>query len=235
MQAVFLDDEQQVNAFVETVSKARLSRYLQQSGGDIRQALRLYHWNSQLSQALYLPLQSWEISLRNKLNAFFIFKYSARWPYDSRAKRNFIGGDRAKLDEAIKRQEDASGGTATTDEIVADLSAGFWVSQLGASYAAQYGWKHNIKWRVFPNDHSIDRDAADAICTDLLDLRNRVAHHEPILHLPLDLLRADLDKVLKGMCTATAAYMASACSFSDIWNNPPSKHPLLGEIEAKKA
>src|SRR5436305_37393 len=121
MQAIFLEDEQQVKAFVETISKPRLSRYLQESSGDVRHALLLYHWNSQLSQALYLPLQSWEISLRNKMNAFFVFKYTnPKWPFDARARKNLSGGDRAKLLDAIARLQDSLGFQPSTDQVVAD-------------------------------------------------------------------------------------------------------------------
>lgn len=203
---------------------------MRHSNGDERKALMLYHWNSQLSQTLYLPLQSWEIVLRNKINNFFIYKYNSKWPSDSRAIRNFNRNDRRRLEETVERlTRDMAPATPTTDQIVADLSAGFWVSQFGSDYRAHYGWNNNIKFRVFVNDHAITREIADEKCNALLDLRNRMAHHEPIFHLPLDLLRRDLDDLLNGMCGPTAAYMASACSFKTVWNAKPGEQMVLGE------
>ena len=67
---------------------------------------------------------------------------------------------------------------------------------------------------------------------DLLELRNRVAHHEPIFHLPLDEWRKDLDYILNGLCGSTSNYMSSACIFSDIWNNKPGDQKLIGETKA---
>ena len=67
------------------------------------------------------------------------------------------------------------------------------------------------------------------MCNGLLDLRNRVAHHEPIFHLPLDLMRKNLERLLNGMCGATANYMSSACSFSAIWNAKPGDQLVLGQ------
>jgi hypothetical protein len=223
MQAVFLDDDDKVRAFIAAVSKPRLTRYLQATQGNEREALRLYHWNSQLSQALYLPLQSWEIVLRNKINDFFTFKYrTPKWHDSPQAIRNFNGNDRRRLDDTVKRLvRDMAPNAPTNDQIVADLSAGFWVSQFGSDYAAQYGWKNNLKFRIFTNDHSIGREYADDACNNLLVLRNRVAHHEPIYHLDLAALRTALDVLLVGMCGATANYMASACSFESIWNARP--------------
>jgi hypothetical protein len=231
VQAVFLENEDSVNSFATSISRPRLTKYLQESDSNLRRALQLYHWNLQLSQSLYLPLQSWEIVLRNKLNDFFIYKYGGvGWPTDQRALRNFAGNDRRRLDETVNRlSQSANSNTPTTDQIVADLSAGFWVSQFGARYAAHYGWRNNLKFRIFTNDHSIDRDEAYEICSNLLELRNRVAHHEPIFHLPLDVWRSDLNRILNGMCASTANYMASACSFTDIWNAPPGQQILLGE------
>tara|TARA_R110002124_G_scaffold285909_1_gene465326 strand:+ start:593 stop:1294 length:702 start_codon:yes stop_codon:yes gene_type:complete len=233
VQAIFLEDEDRVNAFINSVSKPRLSKYLQESGGKNALALQLYHWNAKLSQSLYLPLQSWEIVLRNRMNEFFIYKYNDKWPTNAQANRNFAGNDRNRLSETINRLTRAAGTQPTTDQIVADLSAGFWVSQFGRNYEAQYGWRNNLKYRIFVNDHSIDRQTADEICNDLLDLRNRVAHHEPIFHLPLDNWRSDLDFILRAMCPSTADYMASACSFKDVWNEKPGIQILLGEVPAE--
>ncbi|WP_155263663.1 Abi family protein [Sphingomonas segetis] len=224
MQALFESGEQSINAFVATISKPRLSKYLQESKGDLKVALLLYHWNSQLSQALYLPLQSWEIALRNKLNEFFCYKYNQNWPYEQRARRNLNHKDLKRLTDTIARQTlQRNGAQPTTNQVVADLSAGFWVSQLGAGYAIPYGWHGpNLKFRIFPNDHDLTRQDAADMCDGLLDLRNRVAHHEPIFHLSLEDLRADLDDVLNGLCASTSAYMKSACSFSQVWAGKPA-------------
>ena len=222
MQALFESGEESINAFVATISKPRLSKYLQETGGDLKPALLLYHWNSQLSQALYLPLQSWEIALRNKLNDFFCYKYGSNWPYEQRALRNLNRKDLQRLQDPIARQTVHRKGTQpSTNQVVADLSAGFWVSQLGSGYSVPYGWHHNLKFRIFTNDQTLTREDAADMCDDLLDLRNRVAHHEPIFHLALDELREDLDDVLNALCASTSAYMKSACSFSQVWAAKP--------------
>ena len=222
MQAVFLDDEQKVKAFIETVSKPRLSKYLQQTDGNDREALLLYHWNSQLSQALYLPLQSWEISLRNKMNTFLSWKYGSKWPHDQRALRVLTKSETDKLSKTIHYQTQNRKSPPTTDQIVAGLSVGFWVSLLSKSYDIPFAWRYNLSSRVFKNDATLTRADAWARCDRLLDLRNRVAHHEPIFHLPLLDRRVDLESMLNGLCAGTQAYMASACSFADIWAARPA-------------
>ncbi len=231
MQDIVLASEQDVKALVSSISKPRLTKYLQAERGDERRALSLYHWNSQLAQALYLPLQSWEIILRNRLSAFFIFKYGeAKWPYHAQALRNFNRNDRRRLDQTIERLRRGLGiSHPTTDQIVAALSAGFWVSQFGRDYAAQYGWKNNLRFRIFTNDGEMGRELANLMCNELLDLRNRVAHHEPIFHLPLDRMRRNLERLIAGMCGPSAAFLSSACSFSEVWKNKPGLTALAGE------
>jgi hypothetical protein len=229
MQAIFLDDDSRVNAFVTSVSKPRLRKYLKSRNGDIRSALLVYHWNSKLSQSLYLPLQTWEIVLRNKFNEFFIYKYGKNWPYSISARRNFTKYDRNALIKAITRLSNKSTTEPSTDRIVAALSAGFWVNQFRKTYEAHYGWQKNLTSKIFVNNASVTRHQAEAISADLLELRNRVAHHEPIYSLDLRDLRDNIDFMLRAMCPAAADYMSSACSFADLWNEEPGRQLLIGQ------
>lgn len=224
MQAVFSKDKQRVKEFRASITEVRFARYLSVSNGVELDAIGHYHWNCALSQSLYFPLHMWEIALRNKLNAFLCWKYNSKWPYDQRVFRNLINNDKRRLSETIERQERQRGKPCSTDPIVADLSAGFWVSQLTQSYVVPYTWKYNIA-RLFPHDKSMDRERASDICDKLLDLRNRVAHHEPIYHLPLDQIRADLDALLAAMCEASNAYAKETCTFWPIWGDGPPKIP----------
>jgi len=222
MQAIFLGNQENIKAFRDSISEARFARYFQAANGNDVVAIEYYHWNSLLSQSLYLPLQTWEITLRNKLNRFLIWKYNAAWPYDQRALRAFTRNENRRLSET----KDRLGGPRRasqipTDSIVADLSAGFWVSLLTKSYDVTFAWRYNLT-RIFPHDPRIDRRLASATCDQLLDLRNRVAHHEPIMHLDLVEMRDCLSVMIDGMCSATQAYTESACTFKKVWGAKPS-------------
>ncbi|MDE2466008.1 MAG: Abi family protein [Alphaproteobacteria bacterium] len=224
MQAVFLESKQRVKDFRIALSEARFKRYLDHAGGNEMAAIMLYHWNCSLAQSLYFSLHMWEISLRNRLNAFLCWKYNADWPYDNtRAVRNLAAKNKGRLADAIERQErQRNVKQAPTGAIVADLSVGFWVSLLGKSYDNPYSWRYNIA-RIFPNDKSIDRASASKACDLLLDVRNRVAHHEPIFHLKLEQVRKDLDLLLGGMNDAAHAYTGAVCTFWPIWKSGPQK------------
>ncbi|WP_188915621.1 Abi family protein [Salinarimonas ramus] len=217
LQAVFLDDEESVNAFIKAVSQPRFSRYLKACRGNKREVIDLYLPNSKLSQSLYLLIQIWEVCLRNKLNDFLCWKYNGSWPKDTRLQRNLTANDRRRLNEAITRQSEARKVPhPPTGAIVADLSAGFWVSLLAKSYDVPFSWRYNLS-QVYPHAAGIKRAEASDICSALLDLRNRIAHHEPIYHLDLALLKRQLDEQIEGMCRASAAFAAHACTFAHHW------------------
>lgn len=223
MQAIFAGNEQLANALRGTLSEARFARYLRDSNGDQMLALELYHWNAKLSQCLYLPVQIWEVSLRNKLNVFLCRKYNQSWPYDQqRAVRQLTRSDQNRLQKTISRQrQDRKLANPPTDMIVADLAAGFWVSLLTKSYANPFSWHFNIQ-RVFPHNGALTRDVVSPMCDRILDVRNRIAHHEPIYHMPLDVIRNELDQLIAAMCPGADAYAAGMCSFEDAWAEKPT-------------
>ena len=167
--------------------------------------------------------KTWEVSLRNKMNTFLTWKYNADWPYHGPALRQLTSHENRKLRETIERQEQIkSVSKVPTDAIVADLSGGFWVGLLARAYNVPYAWRYNLA-RIFPNDRRLERADAHDLCSDLLGLRNRVAHHEPIYHWALDDLRADLDYLLGAMCKPTNDYVRLACTFEEIWNAGPAR------------
>jgi Abi-like protein len=223
MQAPTIDNEEKIKSFRSTVSEPRFARYLAETKGVQAAAINLYHWNTELSKSFYTSLQMWEVALRNKLNAFLCWKFDANWPYDTqRAIRQMTNNDRRKVEESIIRQRQLRGIQAVpTDAIVADLSAGFWVSLLNKSYDVPFSWRYNLA-RIFPGEQTIPRSDAARLCDGLLDLRNRVAHHEPIYHLQLTDRRNELDRLLKAMCATTNAYVAASCTFGVVWSAKPS-------------
>ena len=210
-------DPEIVNKVKATLSGPRFARYLDSTGGDQGAAMALYQWNTLVSQSLYVYLQCWEVALRNKLDSFLRWKYNDSWPYDSkRAVRNLARADKLRVIETIGRQERQRDHTpVSTDAIVADLSAGFWVSQLSSSYVVTYSWRYNFS-RVFPNDASMKAELAWPICDRILTLRNRIAHHEPIYGMNLNQIHAEMRQIVNAMCEGTAAFADANCTFQKV-------------------
>jgi hypothetical protein len=89
------------------------------------------------------------------------------------------------------------------------------VALLSSPYDVPFSWRYNIA-RIFPNEAGIDRAEARRICDGALRLRNRVAHHEPIYHLPLQAMHNDLNGAVAAMCAGTAAFARDNCTFNDV-------------------
>jgi hypothetical protein len=66
------------------ISPQRMTRYFTLANGDAALAMRLYHWNSALSEALHGPLLSLEITLRNAVNERLRGAFGDAW-YDNPA------------------------------------------------------------------------------------------------------------------------------------------------------
>lgn len=236
MQLIFGEDQDAAKAFRETISEARFARYLKEGQGDVKSAIQLYHWNALLSQAMYLPLQMWEVSLRNKLNRFLISRYNQKWPYDTRALRELSRDGQRRLQDTKDRLDPQQRVVQIpTDAIVADLSAGFWVSLLTKKYDVPFAWRYNLL-KVFPGKaNERDRLAMSEMCDRMLVLRNRVAHHEPIFQLDLVSLKAELDELIGGMCPAGAHYSKTTCTFAAVWAARPAILPPANDPDAEAA
>ena len=197
MQESFVDKPELIAMFKKSLSAPRFGTYLIAAQGNEIKAIELYQWNALVAQSLYIYLQSWEVCLRNKIADFLIWKYKEAWPYDQkRALRNLKRDDKRRLDEAIVRQERNRGTKPVpTSVIIADLPVGFWVSQLSSTYDVPYSWRYNLA-RIFPFDAELRNEKrAWEIANRLLTLRNRIAHHEPIFHIPLDERHKELHQI----------------------------------------
>ncbi|HZG28506.1 MAG TPA: Abi family protein [Ensifer sp.] len=218
MQEIFGQNVKTRRDFISLISRERFARYLAASNGDEAEAIKLYCWNMRIAQSLYVYLQCWEVALRNRFNGFLSWKYKSNWPYDeARFVRNLTSDDKRRLTETKSRQErDRKVTPVSTPAIVADLSAGFWVSLLSKRYDVPYSWRHNIS-RVFPHDQALDRQAAWEKCDRILTLRNRVAHHEPIYSLPLEDLYQDVEQLVGAMSPAMREFARASCNFRQVW------------------
>jgi hypothetical protein len=157
----------------------RFSSYVVAAGGDRGFALELYEWNSSVSAAFYVPLQSIEIGLRNACHRELAVLFGAAWPDDRRFQQL---GFLAAIDEAKERLRRLNR-PRDTPHIVAELSFGFWTTILGRRFEHTL-WNPALR-RAFPRFASIvSRNPGRPEIAKRFDhirvFRSRIAHHEPI-------------------------------------------------------
>lgn len=162
----------------ELVSPERFGTYLGWAGGDRNQAIAFYTLNAQLSESLYTPLQMLEVALRNRIHQVLSAKAGETWfdmPEHQLNSRQAEMLDKARQDLADAKKQ------VTAGAMVAALTFGFWTAMLGREY--ENLWQTNLNKIARREDgKGLQRKNFAAPLASIRTLRNRIAHHEPILH-----------------------------------------------------
>lgn len=162
---------------VEAISAERFQPFLHACGGDRTVALRLYAWDGEVSRALQSPLRDLEVGFRNKVHRQLVGRFGREdWWTERRGEPNAW---------AMRKIEEAEDYLAQRNRprrpcaVVAQLSFGFWVGLLSKGGSGNYEMKYwNPSLRhCFSGQRR--QDLHDRL-SRMLELRNRVAHHERI-------------------------------------------------------
>ena len=168
-------------AVVAALSGVRLEPYLAAVAGDYERSLALYVWNARMAAALFEEIHYAEVFLRNalagQLEAIDAANPAAsgRW-YDQGFLDEAASTEIAKAREKLIRRR----APLTEGRIIAELPLGFWQGLI--VNRDQRLWERGL-YRAFANfpasagqEHEVVGTAIHKLC----DLRNRIAHHEPI-------------------------------------------------------
>lgn len=173
------------------LSVPRLGTYVRACGGNLDQAVLLYRWNAEVAGSLWVALGHTEIVLRNALHDALTARHArlgraGLWLDDPAGELS----QRARDDTAKAKQRlQQAGATIAPGKIVAELSFGFWRFLLAKRYTAKL-W---LAMRpAFPHLPSADRRLLEEPVARLHLLRNRLAHHEPLISEPLAARYVDL-------------------------------------------
>lgn len=177
----------------ELLSAERLGSYVAATGGDLRGAFELYEWNIEASAASVSLAAIVEVVVRNALDAQMRSWSTSRGRDDWLSAAPLDG--RGKADIRKARERAARGARPVTHgHVVAELSLGFWRYLVSRRYYTSL-WVPSLR-HAFPfldGDAAKQRRRIESDLEQLLYLRNRAAHHEPIHRRDL---RADLDRAI---------------------------------------
>lgn len=170
-------------SMLRAFSEPRLRVYITAAQGDTTLAERLYWWNIEISAAFYGPLHCLELGLRNALDYQLRGAFAQDTWWDV-APLNRVG--RENVTNAVNKCKLRGAGMFTADDVVAELSLGFWTSLLSNPKGSGYDrrlWVP-ILHRAFPH-YRKQRDRLHQKFETMRLLRNRIMHHEPIHHRDL--------------------------------------------------
>lgn len=184
------------SALERAISRERLEKYLINQNDSLDGALALYEKNMLLSEAFYVPLQTLEVCLRNKIHAEMVSFYGPDWLTNppSTPMNDF---SRSMINEALRELQAAP----TNGQIVAELKFAFWVGLMGPGYDATL-WRRAIH-KCFRSSRGKRRSEVHGQLNAIRRFRNRVAHHEPIFHRPIERLHGDIIEAIGWMCPQT--------------------------------
>ncbi len=203
-----------LNTLESSFSQPRMARYVNLAGGDKALALELHAWNAELGGSLHLPMQHFELLLRNSLDNQLTASYGADW-FDvlyPQFRPEFQRQIDAAKDELVKQRR-----LALPSAIISQFTLGAWVALLAPCYD-QLLWKFCL-FKAFPNRPTpFSRKIAKSALERIRLLRNRVVHHEPIYHRHLDRDLGHIVEVASWICPLTASWIDyHCCAFKRIW------------------
>jgi hypothetical protein len=196
-----------ISALERVLSPERLSTYLAATGQDHAAALQLYVWNTRISAALYGPLQALEILIRNAFHRELAAVYGLTWYDNPQVPLTPAAAARvADAKDTLRR----AGRPLDPGRIIAELSFGFWERLLSRGPRGPRNYEMAL-WRpalhrAFPNARR-PRAAIHRPLPGLRDLRNRIAHHEPVFSRDLTTDYQTILEVIGWMCADTQVWV----------------------------
>jgi hypothetical protein len=220
----FLYDSPALEALENSLSVDRLLPYLNLAEGDKLYAIRLYEWNTKVSESLYSLIQGLEVTLRNKIHQVLSLDFGQQNWWDC---CDLKGDQISTVHEAIERILDDER-EPDPSRVVAELMLGFWISLFGTDYAQTLYDRH--LWKCFPAQ-GVGRKTVAKNLKTIRFLRNRVAHHESVIgKLGFERnLRHDVQNILQvlgWMCPITARWVSANSSFDVQYDARPQKPPI---------
>lgn len=196
-----------------TLSAARLGTYesvvgLNGNPLSTEHALKLYGWNAQVSAAFFSPLHLCEVVIRNAVSNALEQKYGVNWPWSSSFEGslpNPTRGYNPRKDLINSRRR-----MATTGKVIPELNFVFWQKMLTSRFDSRL-WNDHLH-QVFPN-HEAGTTVSALRCRlhndleQVRKLRNRIAHHEPIMQRNLDDDFNKISSLIGFRCSPTASWM----------------------------
>ncbi len=93
------------------------------------------------------------------------------------------------------------------DDVIAELNFGFWVSLLGPGYDSSI-WRRVLASGFREQGRGLRRDRVQGRLNMLRRIRNRVAHHAPVIDHDIARAHAELIEAIAWMCADTAGWTA---------------------------
>lgn len=207
---------------IKTMSKERWATYQKLGSEYGLSASELYVRNLTYSKELYVILGGLEVILRNAFQEQLSRHFGKPdWMSDLTLLRR---SHKEQVGKAIDKLVQNKSGQYVLPDLIAELSFGFWTHLLDAPYEQEL-WAPALR-KCFP--HKFGRPVRKDIesrLKNLLRLRNKIAHLEPIIRYESQLIQAyqNAYDIISWICPKTATWFDEANQFRAYWEqNKPT-------------
>jgi hypothetical protein len=206
-QSCYSPSDERLRALIAAISPARFSTYERLSNFDNRRAVTLYLWNARIAEAFYFPLQTNEVLLRNAVAKALAQVYGSKWPFSPGFQKSLPDKLRGIFIAALTPLVSRIGqDSVTTGDVIAALTYGFWVALLTARHQTRI-WTPHFRLSFPGAPAGIARDLVHKEADRLRDLRNRIAHHEPVIRRDLAGDYQRTINLISWVCPETASWV----------------------------
>jgi hypothetical protein len=174
----------QYSEFEKIMSAPRMGRYVTACGGNTRRAMTLYRLNLKLSQEMFTIISCFEIALRNAIDVHYTLIHGNEWLRAAQRPGGIFMVNRCRVSRNILSQGYSRiRSNYTHAKLLAEMDFGFWRYMFAQP---QYYAGGQSLIRIFPSKPSstpLQQYNQTYIFQELKqinDIRNRIAHHEPI-------------------------------------------------------
>jgi len=174
----------QYNEFERIMSAPRLGRYVAACNGNTRKAMRLYRLNLRLSQEMFTIISCFEIALRNAIDEHYVLVHGGNWLRDAQRPGGIFMVNRCRVSRGIiTNAYNRVNPNYTHAKLLAEMDFGFWRYMFAQP---QYHAGGQSLIRIFPGKPSstpnqqYNQTYIFRELKQVNDIRNRIAHHEPI-------------------------------------------------------
>lgn len=212
-------------AIKAALSAARLGTFeaeIQPPGTVLPGALALYAWNAQVSAAMLAPLHICEVVIRNAVADALTAVYGPQWPWSPSFERSLpnpsVGFNPL---EELKRGRYRQ---PSTGKVIAELKMMFWQKMFTGRFDMRI-WNPHLRTVMPYLDQAKTvqqlRGLIHGDLEQLRELRNRIAHHEPIFKRPLADDLTKIQELIAFRCPTTSAWMTQNQQAQAMIGNKP--------------
>lgn len=216
------------------LSAPRMATYGHAAGSSPKsvQAVELYNWNAAVSVALMHPLHIVEVVVRNGISEALTASYGPDWPWSHSFEQSLPNpcNSYSARQDLIRTRGPYTAGKRTS-KVIPELRFVFWQNMFTKRHDGRVWSNHLVS--TFPGlprgALKSNRALLHTELESIRKLRNRIAHHEPIMARNLNDDFQKIIDVISYRCKHTSTWTVANTNAYQLINSQPGGNGQFGQ------